>query len=235
MPPSNPPSQTLDRSGPLPKVHTFTLGPFATNCYVVETPGPDGARRCFLVDASFEPDEMIDFVRDSGLQPEALILTHAHVDHMAGVDQFRRAFPGLPVYMHAAESEWLTNPALNLSMLSGELITAAPLSPPRDKTVGQGDVLSLCGLNWTVLHTPGHSPGSIALYNAASAITLSGDALFAGSIGRTDFPGSSQRQLAASIRETLYTLPEATTVYPGHGPTTTIGREKRSNPFVRAE
>jgi glyoxylase-like metal-dependent hydrolase (beta-lactamase superfamily II) len=235
MPRSNTPSPTPGHSNHLPTIHTFTLGPFATNCYVVETPGSEGVRRCFLVDASFEPDEMIDFVRDSGLQPEALILTHAHVDHMAGVDQFRQAFPGLPVYMHASETDWLTNPALNLSMLSGELITAAPLSPHRDKTIGQGDVLTLCGLDWTVLHIPGHSPGSIALYNAASAITLSGDALFAGSIGRTDFPGSSPRQLAASIREKLYTLPEATTVYPGHGPTTTIGREKRSNPFVRAE
>jgi hydroxyacylglutathione hydrolase len=210
-------------------VETFPLGPFETNCYVVyEAPAAPG-KPCWIVDASFEPGEMIERVRGLGLQPEKLILTHAHVDHIAGVDEVRRAFPNLPVLIHAAERDWLTDPQKNLSMAMGMPVTAAGFAG----TLAEGDELTLGSSTWKVLHTPGHSPGSITLHNARDGIALAGDALFAGSIGRTDFPGSSFDQLARSIREKLYTLPDATGVYPGHGPATTTGREAQTNPFVR--
>jgi hydroxyacylglutathione hydrolase len=210
-------------------VETFPLGPFETNCYLVyESPASPGAP-CWIVDASFEPGEMIERVRALGLRPEKLILTHAHVDHIAGVDEVRRAFPDLPVLIHAAERDWLTDPFKNLSQMMGMPVTAAGFAG----TLAEGDELALGASSWKVLHTPGHSPGGVTLYNARDQVALAGDALFAGSIGRTDFPGSSAGELARSIREKLYTLPDHTRVYPGHGPATTTGREAATNPFVR--
>ncbi|MBX3375695.1 MAG: MBL fold metallo-hydrolase [Phycisphaeraceae bacterium] len=215
------PASPSRRGGPL--LETVTLGPFETNCYIVA----DGDR-CWIIDASFEPEALIERVRDLGLKPEALILTHAHVDHIAGVDEVVRTFGPLPVVMHADEREWLANPMLNLSAAMGLPVTAC--GP--DRFIAEGDRLTLGGQTWKVLHTPGHSPGGVSLVNSEAGIALVGDTLFAGSIGRTDFPGSDFESLAHSIRAKLYTLPDDTRVYPGHGPPTTIGREKRTNPFV---
>jgi hydroxyacylglutathione hydrolase len=213
----------------------FTLGPFETNCYVVwfadSAKSPDSARKeCWIVDASFEPDDLIAFVKAEGLTPVALVLTHAHVDHIAGVADVRRAFAvPPPVWIHEAEKDWLGDPLLNLSGMSGMPVS---MGQP-DALLHHGDVLTLAGRTWRVLHTPGHSPGGISLVHDDSRTALVGDALFAGSVGRSDFPGSDSRTLAASIRERLYTLPDETTIWPGHGPSSTIGREKRTNPFVR--
>ncbi len=207
------------------RVEGVTLGPFDTNCYIVWGAG----RSCWIIDASFEPLELIERVRALGLSPEALILTHAHVDHIAGVNAVLQAFPGLKVFVHAAEKEWLANPILNLSAMMGQHVKAR--GP--DGLIKDGDELTLGGEKWRVLHTPGHSPGGITLSNASAGIAIVGDTLFAGSIGRTDFPGSSHVMLEDSIRTKLYTLPDETKIYPGHGPASTIGREKRSNPFVQ--
>lgn len=214
-----------------PGIEGFALGLYGTNCYVVTGPGHAAAseRPAWIVDAGLDPQELIASVRGRGLRPELLVLTHAHLDHIAGVGEVRRAFPGIQILVHEAEEAWLNDPLLNLSAMTGEPVTA----PGPDRTLREGDVLELGGQAWAVLHTPGHSPGGISLYNAAAGIVIAGDALFAGSIGRTDFPGSDPRTLADSIRRKLYTLPDETIVYPGHGPPTTIGREKRSNPFVR--
>jgi len=181
------------------------------------------------VDAGFDPAPLIARVQGLGLTPTALILTHAHLDHIAGVAEVRRAFPGLAVWIHEAEAAWLSDPELNLSSFSGTPVTA----PGPDRTLTDGDRLTLEGTTWEVRHTPGHSPGGITLYNAPSEIALVGDALFAGSIGRTDFPGCSLEALAESIKTRLYTLPDATRIYSGHGPPTSIGREKNYNPYVR--
>jgi glyoxylase-like metal-dependent hydrolase (beta-lactamase superfamily II) len=198
-----------------------------TNCYVVWV---EGSEACWIVDAGFEPGELIEFVRREGLRPEALVLTHAHVDHIGGVSAVVARFPGLPVWIHGAEARWLNDPMLNLSEAAGIPVTA----PGPDATVEHGQELDLAGSRWRVLHTPGHSPGGIALHCERDAVVLGGDALFAGSIGRTDLPGGDFDTLARSIRTQLYTLPDETRVLPGHGPATTIGREKRSNPFVQA-
>ncbi|MGE3106907.1 MAG: MBL fold metallo-hydrolase [Phycisphaerales bacterium] len=224
-----------------PRVECFTLGPYGTNCYVVSVAG-DGASgevggggRCWIVDASFEPAPIIRHVRESGLAPEALVLTHAHVDHIAGASEVVSAFSDpasgsrLPVWIHADEEQWLSDPVLNLSAMGGAAVTA----PGPDRLLRHGDMLDLGGSRWRVIHTPGHSPGGITLYCAEAGTAIVGDALFAGSIGRTDFPGGDHELLLRSIRQRLFSLPGDTRVFPGHGPRTTIDREKRFNPFVR--
>jgi hydroxyacylglutathione hydrolase len=158
----------------------------------------------------------------------AIVLTHAHCDHIAGIPEVRRVHPRVPILLHRAEWDWLGNPELNLSAFGG-----LPLSVPGpDSALEEGEI-ELAGTCWKVLHTPGHSPGGITLYNAGAGCALVGDALFAGSIGRTDFPNADFETLAASIRTKLYTLPAKTVIYPGHGPQSTIGRERKTNPFVR--
>ena len=216
----------MDDPAPEPVIDTFPLGPFATNCYVVSVPGDDA---CWIIDASFEPRPLIDWVRDKGLRPAAIILTHAHVDHIAGLDEVRAAFPDAEVLIHKMESAHLGAPELNLSLAHGTPVACAPA----DRTLAGGETLDLAGASFEALFTPGHSPGGLTLYSAAAGAAIVGDTLFAGSVGRSDFPTSDPDDLAASIRETLYALPDDTRVFPGHGPATTIGREKATNPFVR--
>lgn len=219
---------------PTPEIETFTLGPFATNCYVVSmpvTPGTAGTQKdCWIIDASFGPAVMIDHIRSKGLNPKALILTHAHADHIAGVEEVRAAFPSIKVLLHAAEREFLANPVLNLSAGFPPYITCRPA----DQLLEGGETLMLAGTPWRVLHTPGHSPGGITLVHDDSHTALVGDTLFHDSIGRFDFPTSNQSDLVKSIQQSLYKLPAETKVFPGHGPTTTIAREMKHNQFVRA-
>jgi glyoxylase-like metal-dependent hydrolase (beta-lactamase superfamily II) len=210
-----------------PTITTFSPGPYSTNCYVLES-----HNHAIIIDAGFEPDDMIDFLRariKHGVSLDALVLTHAHVDHIAGVTDVRRAFKAIPVLIHEAEKDWLGDARLNLSMFSG-----LPISGPGpDRLLHHNDTLTVGDCALTILHTPGHSPGGITLYCKSDNVALVGDALFAGSVGRTDFPGCSIEQLSTSIKTRLYTLPDDTLVLPGHGPPTTIAREATSNPFVR--
>lgn len=207
------------------RIESFELGPYATNCYVVSA-----GESCWIVDAGFDPGRMIERVKESGKTPERLILTHAHADHIAGLDHVRQAFPGLEVWLHPNEHDWLADPQLNLSCALGMPYT----TDPAEHSIQGGETLELGGTTWRVFHTPGHSPGSVTLYCKGAGKAIVGDTLFAGSIGRSDFPTSDERALHDSIRNTLYALPDETVVLPGHGPSTTIGREKASNPFVRA-
>lgn len=208
------------------RIQRFTLGPYETNCYVVADTR-EGV--CWVVDAGMGPEPLIEAVRKGGWKPLAVVLTHAHLDHIAGVAAVLTAFPKTPVWIHKDEERWLGDPELNLSAFAGVPVTA----PGPDRLLLDGEVLALGQTRWTVLHTPGHSPGGIALYEPGLGLAIVGDALFAGSIGRTDFPGSRFETLAASIREKLYTLPGDTRVLPGHGPDTTIAQERLGNPFVR--
>lgn len=207
------------------KVATLTLGPFATNCYIVSE---EGSADCFIIDASFGGESIVQAVKRNDLIPRALVFTHAHIDHIAGAHAVKRAFPEIPLWIHELETQWLVDPELNLSSLGGMPVTA----PPHDRALAEGDALDLPGGPWNVLHTPGHSPGSLTLVSAQHGVAFVGDALFAGSIGRTDFPGCSFEELERSIRTKLYSLPGTTKCFPGHGPTTLIQRERESNPFV---
>ncbi len=206
-----------------------TLGPFETNTYLVYPKGGGRGAPCWIVDPSFGPEPVIERVKELGLKPTAIVLTHAHADHIAGVDEVLESFPGLPVLVHEAEREWLSDSVRNLSLLGGMPVTAQ--GPTR--TIAEGEELEVGGVKWRVLHTPGHSHGGITLYHAKSGTAIVGDTLFAGSVGRSDFPGSDGRVLERSIQTKLYTLPEDTRIFPGHGPSSTIGREKKTNPFVR--
>jgi glyoxylase-like metal-dependent hydrolase (beta-lactamase superfamily II) len=225
-----------------PEIATFPLGDWQTNCHVVTVPDarvPSDPKACWIVDCGQRPRPLIEHVRAAGLRPVAVILTHAHVDHIAGLDEVLSAFGSLPVLAHEAERDFNGEPMLNLSAFSGREVRVTP--PTR--FLRDGERLELAGTEWTVRHVPGHSPGGIALIHglegptdagtgAEPPVAIVGDTLFAGSIGRVDFPTSDPEALKRSLREVLLRLPDATRVLPGHGPATTIGAERRTNPFV---
>ena len=201
------------------------LGDYATNCFVVSVPG---SRDCWIVDCGFDPDEMLDWIESQNLKPVAILLTHCHVDHIAGLDEALRRFGPVPVYVHEDESGFCSEPMMNLSALSGMPVT---VTEP-DRTMKDGDELALSGTRWRVVHTPGHSPGGIAIVNDESKQAIVGDTLFAGSIGRFDFPTSDVDALRKSVQQTVMALPDDMTIHPGHGPASTIERERRTNPYV---
>ncbi len=219
-----------------PRITAFPLGGYQTNCYVVRRPdasvkAPSGCEACWIADLGMQPEPLLDHLESESLEPLVIVLTHCHIDHIAGLFQARSVFPDVPIWVHAAEEAWLSDPMLNLSAMSGIPVTG----PEPSRLLKDNEILDLLGQSWEVRHTPGHSPGSVSLVHHASNQVLAGDALFNGSIGRTDFPGCDLHTLANSIRTRLYDLPDETRVYPGHGPPTTIGHEKKTNPFVRPE
>lgn len=211
-----------------PIVEAFTLGPYATNCFLVHH-GHDS--EAWIVDASFQPASMIERARQLGARVTRILLTHAHLDHIAGLAEVKAAFPEATIAIHDAEREFLTNPDLNLSGGAGVPFVA----PPADLSLEHGQKLNLDGDEFTVLHTPGHSPGGVTLHCPAERLAIVGDTLFFEGVGRYDFPTSDQSALFNSIQRILYALPDETRCLPGHGPETTIGHEKRLNPFVRAQ
>ncbi|HED52959.1 MAG TPA: MBL fold metallo-hydrolase [Phycisphaerales bacterium] len=205
-------------------IRSVPLGAYQTNCYTIQ-----GGDHLWIIDAGYQPEPLLKLIRESGLSPEAIILTHAHSDHIAGIPDILREYPNTPIWIHENEQRWLHDPQLNLSAFLGQPISV----PGPDRLIAEGETLSLGDSTWNVLHTPGHSPGSLTFVSNQYPVALVGDALFAGSIGRTDFPNSSFETLADSIRTKLYTLPDDVAVLPGHGPTTTIGKERATNPFVQ--
>ncbi|MBO7748660.1 MBL fold metallo-hydrolase [Paenibacillus sp. MWE-103] len=208
-------------------IETFTLGPLQTNCYLITE---EAGKRAFAVDPGMGPKRLIARIRERGLELEAIVLTHAHFDHMGGVEEVRRAF-GCPVYLHDEEADWLEDARKNGSARWSD-VTPPLTTAPAEYALAEGQRLELIGRTFTVLHTPGHSPGSVSLLCGGHLI--SGDVLFKQSVGRTDLPGGKERDLYDSIRTKLYKLDPAVRVYPGHGPQTTIGFEMANNPYVPA-
>ncbi|HXG11912.1 MAG TPA: MBL fold metallo-hydrolase [Gemmataceae bacterium] len=211
------------------QLHTIVSMPFEENTYVVWRPGQSEA---LVIDPGLEPDLILDFLRQQGLKPAAILNTHGHADHIGGNAAMKQAFPGVPLIIGADEARLLTDAEANLSAPFGMPVT----SPPADRLVREGDVVEAAGIPLEVLEVPGHSPGHVVyLYRDRPCLLFGGDVLFRGSIGRYDFPNSNGPLLLAGIRDKLLTLPPDTVVYPGHGPATTIGHEKRTNPFVLSE
>ena len=210
------------------QIQTIVSMPFAENTYVAW-----GATRtdCVVVDPGTEPEAILAFLRDQGLNPAAILNTHGHADHIAGNAPLKAAYPDAPLVIGAGDAPLLTDPELNVSRSFGFDI----VSPPADRLVREGDTVVFAGLTLDIREIPGHSPGHIVYVVRDEGIVFGGDVLFRGSIGRTDFPGGSFEALASGIRAKLYTMPDETVVYPGHGPVTNVGHEKRTNPYVPAE
>jgi len=213
------------------KIETFVERMFGENCLVVYTHqgGP-----CWVIDPGFPPqcEEVLDFIAKHKLTPAAVVLTHGHADHIAGVEHILIDHPDCPVWIGEGDDAMLTNAHANLSAPFGMHMVAPK---PADAHLVPGSKLSLDGTTWQVLDTSGHSPGSRSFYCPEAKVVIVGDALFAGSIGRTDFPGADGETLLRNIRQSLFTLLDETVVYSGHGPTTTVGREKRTNPFLQGD
>jgi hydroxyacylglutathione hydrolase len=207
------------------QIQTIVSMPFSENTYVVWA---DGRTDGLVIDPGTEPDAILDFLADQGLTPAAILNTHGHADHIAGNADLKAAFPAAPLVIGVTDAPLLTDPERNVSRSYGfDLV-----SPPADQTVREGDTLSFAGIDLEIFDVPGHSPGHVVFLARDAGVVFGGDVLFRGSIGRTDFPGGSFETLAEGIRTKLYVLPAATVVYPGHGPVTTIGQEKKYNPFV---
>jgi len=209
------------------KLRTFPVGPVSCNCSVVACPDTGvGA----VIDPGGHPERILAAIRDLGVQVKYLLHTHAHFDHILATGEVATA-TGAEILLHQADRALYENLPNQGRMFGFQ--AAAPPVPTR--YLADGETLDIGTLSARVLHTPGHTPGSVGFYLGPTlALLFSGDTLFADSIGRTDFPGGCYEDIAVSIRTKLYTLPGDTRVIPGHGPATTIEHEREHNPFVRA-
>jgi glyoxylase-like metal-dependent hydrolase (beta-lactamase superfamily II) len=212
---------------PAANISVVVSPPFEENTYIAYLPG---RKDCLVVDPGTTPEQVIEFLEQHGLEPAAILVTHGHGDHIAGNAALKERYPDCPLVIGAGDAPKLADARLNLSGGFGLPI----VSPAADALVSEGDVYRAAGFELDVREIPGHSSGHVVfIARAARPIyVFGGDVLFAGSIGRTDFPDGSFEQLARGIREKLFILPDDAVVLPGHGPPTTVGEERRSNPFV---
>jgi hydroxyacylglutathione hydrolase len=210
-----------------PHVLSILSRPFGENSYIAWLPSRS---ECVIFDPGFEPDKIIEAIRSNKLTPVAQLITHGHSDHIAGIGALKDEWPDVPIVIGENEADKLIDPVKNLSARFGTPVTA----PPADRTIAEGERIHYAGFDFDVREIPGHSSGHVVfIWKAGDPnIVFGGDVLFAGSIGRTDFPDGSFELLAAGIHEKLFTLSDSTIVLSGHGPPTTIGEEKRENPFV---
>jgi glyoxylase-like metal-dependent hydrolase (beta-lactamase superfamily II) len=209
----------------LVKIEAFPMGVFQVNSYLLQC---EVTGEIVIVDPGDEPEILVRRIRAIRGTPVAIWNTHGHIDHIAGNAAIRRAFD-LPIFMHPSDRFLVDSFAQQAAMFGLDLESP----PPPDHDLVPGEELTLGSCRLRILHVPGHSPGSVAFVHGRDAI--SGDALFAGSIGRTDLPGADLATLLRSIDDALVPLGDDMRIHPGHGPSTTIGEERRSNPFLRHE
>ena len=202
-------------------VKKVVVGPFASNCYIVSA---ESNQEGMIVDPGDEAEVILKNIKDLGLDIKSIVLTHGHIDHIGAVKEVKEA-TGAEVAIHADDAQ-----ALQENSVSAMFGLSCPTPLPADRLLNGGDSIDIGDLHFLVVHTPGHSPGGICL--VGEGMVFSGDTLFNYGIGRYDLPGGSYNQLMNSIHTKLMVLPDNTIVYPGHGPDTTIGAERRGNPFL---
>ncbi|MEI4791377.1 MBL fold metallo-hydrolase [Bacillus sp. FJAT-53060] len=200
------------------------LGYVQANAYI----WTNKQRECLIFDPGGEAQKLISYVKEKKLTPLAILLTHAHFDHIGAADEVRAKW-GLPLYVHEEEKEWLTNAELNGS---ARLIKNGITVKKAEKLITSEGTLQIGSFTLEMFHTPGHSPGSVSYYSKQEGFVISGDTLFQGGIGRTDLVGGSQEVLLQSIHDKLLSLPESTLVLSGHGEETTVLTEQEQNPFI---
>jgi glyoxylase-like metal-dependent hydrolase (beta-lactamase superfamily II) len=217
----------MQTHGPL-TIHTFVDPMYQENGLVMLCDD-----EAWVLDPGFDPQaaEMLGLLRELEITPSAIMLTHCHPDHIAGVGEIKEAYPNVPIRCPRDEAELLTSARQNLSEFMGMPV----VGPPADELFDAGETFRLGSLEWSTLDVRGHSPGGVAFYCAEVGVVIAGDALFAGSIGRFDFPHSSRTDLLRNIERNLLTLPPETVLYAGHGPSSTIGHEKQHNMVLRME
>jgi glyoxylase-like metal-dependent hydrolase (beta-lactamase superfamily II) len=204
------------------KYESLIVGPLETNCYFVYSPE---TMECAVVDPGAEPDSIIRMIAQMNFKPTLILNTHGHIDHIGANKDIKEKFD-IPLYIHSADSAMLNN------VLQSEmgLFLGAKDSPAADHFLEEGEKIKIGKYSLKVIHTPGHSPGSVSFLG--DGFLLSGDTLFFGGVGRTDLPGGSWQEMVNSIKNKILTLPDEMIVLPGHGPHTTVGQERNSNPFI---
>lgn len=215
-------------------IQKINVGPLQVCCYVVID---KDTAEAMIIDPGADARTIIDFLKNRRLVPKLIVITHGHGDHIGANAELKKAFPDVQICVHEADQDMLPYPAKNLSILAAFYGGATVRSPLADRLLKDGDTITIGRCKFEIIHTPGHTPGGICLYNknrenGTPPVLFSGDSLFKESIGRTDFPGCSQERLIRSIKERLFVLDERTIVYPGHGLSTTIAEEKKNNPFI---
>jgi hydroxyacylglutathione hydrolase len=206
-------------------LESFPVGPLHCNCTIL---GDEVTREAIVVDPGDNIPEILSRLQKHGLTLRQIVITHAHIDHVGGAVQLKRA-TGAPVFLNQKDLGLLSA----MAMQAGWIGVPTPEVAPPDASAEDGLAVGLAALPGEVIHTPGHTPGSICLLFQKQNLLLAGDTLFAGSIGRTDLPGGDGRQILRSLRDRLLVLPDTTRVLPGHGPETSIGEERQSNPFLQ--
>lgn len=210
------------------RIKTLVLGAVSTNCYLIYKESREsGEQKAVVVDPADNAPYIMKKCQELGVMPVAVLLTHGHFDHILAAQELRSTY-GCKIYVGAQEDQLLKNATLNLSGGMG----GRKMEVAADVLVRDGEVLKLAGYEWRVIETPGHTAGSVCYLTTSEGVLISGDTLFAESLGRTDLPTGSSAKIVASILEKLLVLPDDTFVYPGHGDPTTIGHEKQYNPVA---